>query len=409
MAEAVPLAAPPPTLGLQTTPPPDVAADAAPVLAVAPPLAAPAPPAADSATKARRASGASSAGDSAKKKRKRGDWKECTNCDSKHGMRYGYIRDQKVCLVACDKCKTKGMKDMTRARTTASRTSVVSRARALRIVATRFFRWQVCSCGSGKDARYGEKGSPATNCVECKDEAMASTGKTLVNLRPSTGLCTCGSEKVKRFGYARPEDDPDYVAPAPSDKKRSARTNCIDCKKPGMVNLSLSKKPDEAWGGKCACGSQKARRFGLKDGKRTNCIQCKTEDMVNLTTKLCACGSERQVRFGLPGGKATKCSQCKDEGMVDLTKKKPGAAADDDDAPAAAPASPPPPAPPLAAAPAVVVAAAVPPDAPLGAAPAPLGAAPLAHALLAPAPPAADPPALDAAALLEVSLAEPPV
>ena len=89
-----------------------------------------------------------------------------------------------------------------------------------------------------------------------------------------------------------------------------------------MVNLSLSKKPDEAWGGKCACGSQKARRFGLKDGKRTNCIQCKTEDMVNLTTKLCACGSERQVRFGLPGGKATKCSQCKDEGMVDLTKKK---------------------------------------------------------------------------------------
>ncbi|EGB02980.1 hypothetical protein AURANDRAFT_68394 [Aureococcus anophagefferens] len=189
MAEAVGLAAPPPTLGLQTTPPPDVAADAAPVLAVAPPLAAPAPPAADSATKARRASGASSAGDSAKKKRKRGDWKECTNCDSKHGMRYGYIRDQKVCLVACDKCKTKGMKDMTRARKTASRTSV-------------------CSCGSGKDARYGEKGSPATNCVECKDEAMASTGKTLVNLRPSTGLCTCGSEKVKRFGYARPEDDP---------------------------------------------------------------------------------------------------------------------------------------------------------------------------------------------------------
>ena len=76
-----------------------------------------------------------------------------------------------------------------------------------------FCRWQVCSCGSGKDARYGEKGSPATNCVECKDEAMASTGKTLVNLRPSTGLCTCGSEKVKRFGYARPEDDPDYVAP----------------------------------------------------------------------------------------------------------------------------------------------------------------------------------------------------
>ena len=145
---------------------------------------------------------------------------------------------------------------------------------------------------------------------------MAKTGKVLVNLRPSTGLCTCGSDKVKRFGF------PSAPSTDESGKKKSARTNCIDCKQPGMVNLSLSKKPEEAWGGKCNCGSNKARRFGLKDGKRTHCIQCKTEEMVNLTTKLCACGSERQVRFGDPGGKATKCSQCKTDGMVDLTKKK---------------------------------------------------------------------------------------
>ena len=36
-----------------------------------------------------------------------------------------------------------------------------------------------------------------------------------------------------------------------------------------MVNLSLSKKPEESWGGKCSCGSGKVRRFGLKGGPRT--------------------------------------------------------------------------------------------------------------------------------------------
>jgi len=89
-----------------------------------------------------------------------------------------------------------------------------------------------------------------------------------------------------------------------------------------MVNLSLSKKPEEAWGGKCSCGSNKVKRFGVKGGPRTACIECKSENMINLTTKICTCGSDRQVRFGRPGGKPEKCSQCKTEGMVDLTKKK---------------------------------------------------------------------------------------
>ena len=85
---------------------------------------------------------------------------------------------------------------------------------------------------------------------------------------------------------------------------------------------SLSKKPEEAWGGKCSCGSNKVKRFGVKGGPRTACIECKSENMINLTTKICTCGSDRQVRFGRPGGKPEKCSQCKTEGMVDLTKKK---------------------------------------------------------------------------------------
>ena len=54
-----------------------------------------------------------------------------------------------------------------------------------------------------------------------------------------------------------------------------------------MVNLSLSKKPEESWGGKCSCGSGKVRRFGLKGGPRTACINCKSDDMINLTTKIC--------------------------------------------------------------------------------------------------------------------------
>lgn len=66
--------------------------------------------------KAKRASGTPTGGENGKKKRKRGNWDECTNCDSKHGMRYGFVKDRKVCLVACDKCKQPGMKDMTRVR-----------------------------------------------------------------------------------------------------------------------------------------------------------------------------------------------------------------------------------------------------------------------------------------------------
>ena len=206
------------------------------------------------------------AGSAKKKSRVRKTWDECTNCDSKHGMRYGYVDgDRTLRLVACDKCRKDWtgpkLKDMTR----------------------------VCTCGSGKDARYGPPGGPATHCVECKDAPAPGTlpeGTTagqLVNLRPSTGLCNCGSEKVKRFGWAG------SAAVDGEGKKKSARTNCIKCKVAGMVNLSLSKKPEEAWGGKCACGSGKARRFGLKEGgKRTHCIACKTADMVNLTTRLCA-------------------------------------------------------------------------------------------------------------------------
>ena len=127
--------------------------------------------------------------------------------------------------------------------------------------------------------------------------------------------CSCGSGKVKRFGYPPTQVDQGRKGP-------SARTNCIDCKTEGMVNLSLSKKPEESWGGKCSCGSGKVRRFGLKGGPRTACINCKSDNMINLTTKICTCGSDRQVRFGRVGGKPERCSQCKSEGMVDLTKKK---------------------------------------------------------------------------------------
>ena len=30
---------------------------------------------------------------------------------------------------------------------------------------------------------------------------MSQDGQPLINLRPSTGQCSCGSGKVKRFGY----------------------------------------------------------------------------------------------------------------------------------------------------------------------------------------------------------------
>ena len=276
-----------------------------------------------------------------KKKRVRRHWDECTNCDSKHGMRYGRVVNRQIQYLGCDRCKgdyfsTHGvkLKDLTR----------------------------VCECGSGKDRRYGPKGGTAVACVECKDQKVSSDGQPLINLRPSTGQCSCGSGKVKRFGYPPPADQGSRKGP-------SARTNCIDCKTEGMVNLSLSasrrveapsrhrrasspgmmdvggfffdfeavrtvsseydaprrslsKKPEEAWGGKCSCGSNKVKRFGVKGGPRTACIECKSENMINLTTKICTCGSDRQVRFGRPGGKPEKCSQCKTEGMVDLTKKK---------------------------------------------------------------------------------------
>ena len=231
---------------------------------------------------------------SQKKKRVRRHWDECTNCDSKHGMRYGRVVNRQIQYLGCDRCKgdyfaTHGvkLKDLTR----------------------------VCECGSGKDRRYGPKGGTAVACVECKDQKVSQDGQPLINLRPSTGQCSCGSGKVKRFGYPPQQQQGDRKGP-------SARTNCIDCKTEGMVNLSLSKKPEESWGGKCSCGSGKVRRFGLKGGPRTACINCKSDNMINLTTKICTCGSDRQVRFGRVGGKPERCSQCKSEGMVDLTKKK---------------------------------------------------------------------------------------
>ena len=147
-----------------------------------------------------------------KKKRVRRHWDECTNCDSKHGMRYGRVVNRQIQYLGCDRCKgdyfaTHGvkLKDLTR----------------------------VCECGSGKDRRYGPKGGTAVACVECKDQKVSSDGQPLINLRPSTGQCSCGSGKVKRFGYPPPADQGSRKGP-------SARTNCIDCKTEGMVNLSIS-------------------------------------------------------------------------------------------------------------------------------------------------------------------------
>lgn len=230
-----------------------------------------------------------------KKKRVRRQWDECANCDSKHGMRYGRVENRQIRYLGCDRCKDEyhrehgvKLKDLTR----------------------------VCECGSGKDRRYGPKGGQALACVECKDQKVSPDGQPLINLRPSTGQCDkCASGKVKRFGFP-PSTEPSTT------KAPSARTHCIDCKQDGMVNLSLSKKPEGSWGGKCGCGSGKVRRFGVKGGPRVACINCKNDTMINLTTKICTCGSDRQVRFGFSGGKPEKCSQCKGEGMVDLTKKK---------------------------------------------------------------------------------------
>jgi hypothetical protein len=111
-----------------------------------------------------------------KKKRVRRHWDECTNCDSKHGMRYGRVVNRQIQYLGCDRCKgdyfsTHGvkLKDLTR----------------------------VCECGSGKDRRYGPKGGTAVACVECKDQKVSSDGQPLINLRPSTGQCSCGSGKVR--------------------------------------------------------------------------------------------------------------------------------------------------------------------------------------------------------------------
>jgi len=275
---------------------------------------------------------------SPKRRRVRRKWDPCTRCESKHGMRFGVIVNKEFQFLACDKCKTADMKDLSR----------------------------VCKC-SGKDLRYGYPGGPATRCYACREPAM-------VNLRPSSGLCDCGSTKVRRYGVPG-----------------GARTNCLDCKTPAMVNLSLSTKAaatattaaasttargedaraapratppppprppaddddaddDEAaaalggrrggdtpasarsettaratqgaWGGRCACGSGKVKRFGAPGGKRTHCIDCRADGMVNLTQRLCACGSERQIRYGAPdGSRATHCSLCKRADMIDLTKR----------------------------------------------------------------------------------------
>ena len=58
---------------------------------------------------------------SQKKKRVRRHWDECTNCDSKHGMRYGRVVNRQIQYLGCDRCKgdyfaTHGvkLKDLTR-------------------------------------------------------------------------------------------------------------------------------------------------------------------------------------------------------------------------------------------------------------------------------------------------------
>ena len=93
-----------------------------------------------------------------KKKRVRRHWDECTNCDSKHGMRYGRVVNRQIQYLGCDRCKgdyfaTHGvkLKDLTR----------------------------VCECGSGKDRRYGPKGGTAVACVECKDQKVSQDGQPL--------------------------------------------------------------------------------------------------------------------------------------------------------------------------------------------------------------------------------------
>ena len=42
---------------------------------------------------------------SQKKKRVRRHWDECTNCDSKHGMRYGRVVNRQIQYLGCDRCK----------------------------------------------------------------------------------------------------------------------------------------------------------------------------------------------------------------------------------------------------------------------------------------------------------------
>lgn len=205
-----------------------------------------------------------------KKKRVRRKWDPCDKCESKHGKRFGYIQDQKFVYLACDKCRSDDMKDLSR----------------------------VCKC-SGKDIRYGPPGGPATHCFSCK-------GPHMVNLRPSSGYCECGSSKVRRYGMPN-----------------GSRTNCLQCKSPDMVNLSLSNKTEGefGWGGHCDCGSNKTRRFGVPGGKRSHCMECKQLGMINLTQRLCSCGSERQIRYGYSSGSATHCSACRKDDMSDLTKR----------------------------------------------------------------------------------------
>ena len=45
---------------------------------------------------------------SQKKKRVRRHWDECTNCDSKHGMRYGRVVNRQIQYLGCDRCKGLG-------------------------------------------------------------------------------------------------------------------------------------------------------------------------------------------------------------------------------------------------------------------------------------------------------------
>ena len=134
---------------------------------------------------------------------------------------------------------------------------------------------------------------------------MSQDGQPLINLRPSTGQCSCGSGKVKRFGYP----------PTQVDQGRKVRQQgrTASTAKPKAWSIYHCQRSPRSPGAASAravpgrCGGSV-----LKGGPRTACINCKSDNMINLTTKICTCGSDRQVRF--PAGwweTGQNGSQCK--------------------------------------------------------------------------------------------------